>query len=180
MILSKVYLIKDKRSVIVAPLMEPSTPQPVICPHCKHVITSGRLDRHIHRAHSLEGIKRREDKAAKAVERLNAKKAIVACDLCDDKMQRRYLKKHKRTAHQFGLSLILISRRGSRVEGIRACDGCKKSSSETWRYTESSKGTVHLCLKCKQRNNEKSFVKKTDALDYCKFGGGFESNRRRF
>nr|WP_314622662.1 hypothetical protein [uncultured Noviherbaspirillum sp.] len=178
--LSKVYLIRDKRSVIAVPLTQQSTSQPVICPHCQHVIASGRLDRHIQRAHSLEGLKRREDKAAKAVERLNAKKVIVACDMCDDKMQRRYLKKHKRTAHQFGLSLILISRRGSRIEGTRICDGCKKSSSETWRYTESSRGAVHLCLKCKQRYGDKSFVKKTDALDYCKFGGGFESNRRRF
>jgi hypothetical protein len=178
--MSKVYLVKDKNTVVALGLAQPNTSQTVICPQCEHVIPLGRLDRHIRKTHSPEGIKRREEKAAKAKERLSARKAIVACDLCDDKMQRRYLKKHKKTAHQFGVSLILISRRGSRVEGTRICDGCKKPSPETWRYTESSRGTVHLCSKCKQRNYEKSFVKKTDALDYCTFGGGFESNRRRF
>lgn len=174
--MSKIYVVKDKDTVIALGLAQPNTSQSVICPHCKHVVTPGRLARHILRNHSPAAVKRREEKAAKAREN----NEIVVCNLCDEQMQAKDLKKHKKKAHKIGVSLVLISRRGSRAAGIRTCDGCKKTSPETWRYTESSRGTVHLCSKCKQRNYEKSFVKKTDALDYCTFGGGFESNRRRF
>lgn len=178
--MSKVYWVRDKNTVIKLGLAQPITSQSVICPHCKCVITSGRLDRHILRTHGPAAVKRREEKAAKRAAKAEKDKEIVACDLCDEKMQARHLKNHKLKDHKIGVSLVLISRRALRVVGIRICDGCMKESPETWRYTESSRGTVHLCQICKQRNYEKSFVKKTNALDYCTFGGGFESNRRKF
>jgi hypothetical protein len=74
--------------------------------------------------------------------------------------------------------VYLESRRGTRVEGPRACTECKQSRAVVWRYARSNLGEVHLCAVCKVRAFERSFGK-IDALDMSVSGGAFESNRRR-
>src|SRR3989344_7355632 len=74
----------------------------------------------------------------------------------------------------------LISKRGNRVEGMRKCNKCGKQFKATWRYTESTRGTVYLCMVCKERvKRKKGRRRKIDALDLAYSGGSFESNSRR-
>lgn len=77
------------------------------------------------------------------------------------------------------VKLLLISRRGTKTVGATECAACHRSQLTTWHYKESTRGSVNICELCKPRLFDRSFGRK-DALDYCKLGGGFESNRRRF
>lgn len=148
--------------------------QVATCPQCGVTISSERLATHINRVHSTEGLKRRSER----VEKRAALEDLVACDICKLEVKRKKLKKHKKDAHNVGVKLRLVSRRGIRAHEAKICAGCKLVKSETWLYKETTKGPVHLCTPCKARYFDSSFGKK-DALDFCSFGGGFESNRRR-
>jgi hypothetical protein len=75
--------------------------------------------------------------------------------------------------------LRLISKRGTRIAERRACDRCAKSFAMTWRYAESTRGTVHLCTACKGKVPRPRSQKKIDALDRAYTGGRFEGNRSR-
>lgn len=150
----------------------------ITCPQCGCNISEGNLEKHINRVHSPEGQKRRQERAQILAEREIAREELVSCEICKIQVARKHLKKHKKEAHNIGVKLRLVSRRGSRVSGAKVCAGCKEVKYETWLYKESTKGSVHLCARCKTRYFDMSFGKK-DALDYCSFGGGFESNRRR-
>ena len=74
--------------------------------------------------------------------------------------------------------LRLISKRGTRVSERRNCDLCGKSFSITWRYLESSRGVVYLCLSCKA-SVPREGDRKLDALDFAKTGGIFEGNKKK-
>ncbi|HDY85176.1 MAG TPA: hypothetical protein ENH74_05775 [Methylophaga sp.] len=74
--------------------------------------------------------------------------------------------------------LMLISKRGTRIERKTECNLCHKEKSPVWHYTESSHGVVNICADCKPMLFDRSFGKK-DALEYAKTGGAFEGNRRR-
>jgi hypothetical protein len=150
----------------------------ITCPECGCNISSGNLEKHISRVHSPEGQKRRLERAEIVAAKKITREELVSCEICKTQVKRKHLKKHMRDAHNIGVKLRLISKRGSRVPGLKTCSGCKEMKSETWLYKESTKGPVHLCALCKTRYFDSSFGKK-DALDYCSFGGGFESNRRR-
>lgn len=150
----------------------------ITCPECGCNISSGNLEKHINRVHSLEGQKRLLERAEIVAARRVAREELVSCEICKTQVKKKHLKNHKKKAHNVGVKLRLVSKRGTRVPGIKVCAGCKEVKSETWLYKETTKGPVHLCALCKTRYFDSSFGKK-DALDYCSFGGGFESNRRR-
>lgn len=150
----------------------------ITCPQCGCNISSGNLEKHINRVHSPEGQKRLLERAEIVAAREIAREELVSCEICKTQVKRKHLKKHKKETHNIGVKLRLVSKRGTRVSGAKVCAGCKEVKYETWLYKESTKGPVHLCAQCKTRYFDKSFGKK-DALDYCSFGGGFESNRRR-
>lgn len=144
------------------------------CPQCGANVSSERLATHISRVHSPEGLKRRLEREEKRATR----DELVACDICKLEVKKRSLKDHKRKAHNVGVKLRLVSKRGTRAHEAKVCEGCKLVKNETWLYKETTKGPVHLCAPCMARYFDSSFGKK-DALDFCSFGGGFESNRRR-
>ncbi len=74
--------------------------------------------------------------------------------------------------------IILISRRGQKVDEYTKCSQCDKWKLQVWRYAESNQGEVHLCSACKPRIFDRSFGK-IDALDVAVSGGGFETNKRK-
>src|SRR6266567_4281517 len=47
------------------------------------------------------------------------------------------------------LPLLLVSKRGVRLEALRKCDECRVHASVTWRYGSRNHGTVYLCSTCK-------------------------------
>jgi hypothetical protein len=78
--------------------------------------------------------------------------------------------------------LKLISKRGTRVEGRRNCSKCGSQFTATWRYAESTQGTVYLCMGCAgrvKRIGGRKGGRKLDALDLAYSGGRFEGNRRK-
>lgn len=72
--------------------------------------------------------------------------------------------------------LILVSRRGTRVEVWMRCDDCGHHFDLVWRYAESNRGTVHLCGLCKAEAFNRSFGK-LDAMWRAWQGGRFDGNR---
>lgn len=148
---------------------------PVVpCPQCGVNILSERLVAHVNRAHSPESTQQRLEREQRRVGRAQ----LVACEICKLEVKKRDLKSHKKKAHNAGLELRLVSRRGTKANEAKVCAGCNLVKYQTWLYKETTKGPVHLCAPCKAHYFDSSFGKK-DALDFCSFGGGFESNRRR-
>lgn len=74
--------------------------------------------------------------------------------------------------------LILISRRGKRVDERIECSNCGKLENSVWLYLQSNQGKVSICNECKPSVLDTSFGRK-DAMDYAILGGAFESDRRR-
>jgi hypothetical protein len=79
-----------------------------------------------------------------------------------------------------GVTVTLLSRRGTTLEGNFPCCSCGKVVSNPTRYSQSNVGPVTLCAACKSRIRSESFPQKEhDALDLAETGGFFEGNRRR-
>lgn len=74
--------------------------------------------------------------------------------------------------------IILISRRGTRVETNKPCDECFLRRDNMWRYAKSSRGTVYICSCCKDTVFQRSFGN-IDVLNRAFRGGHVEGNRRR-
>lgn len=75
--------------------------------------------------------------------------------------------------------LTLISKRSTRVNQRMLCDECSTIHNTLWRFSETSKGTVHLCTVCKNDAWARSSFDAPDALDLASTGGQFEGNRRK-
>jgi len=103
---------------------------------------------------------------------------LFTCEVCGEKFGRNKLKKHRKEKHPQPGPLILISKRGARVNERMPCDACKNHHNLLWRYSESTKGTVHICSVCKPKIINRSFPK-LDALNFAQTGGGFESKRSK-
>jgi hypothetical protein len=101
--------------------------------------------------------------------------------------QREKLGKHKRS-NQGGekqsvtagskSNIILNSKRGMKVRSLMTCDSCGLTEIGLYRYSESNKGLVHICSRCKPSIFNRSFDK-IDAMKLASQGGAFETNRRR-
>lgn len=76
------------------------------------------------------------------------------------------------------IKLMLISCRGKRIDKMEQCTNCGQVESPVWRYSESNRGVIIVCFRCKPGLLERSFGRK-DAMDNAIFGGGFEGNRRK-
>jgi hypothetical protein len=74
-------------------------------------------------------------------------------------------------------SVLLKSKRGTRVAGGVLCKQCRKNAA-VWRYEDSNYGVVFICGACKPKVLNRSFGRR-DALDSSISGGGFETNRRK-
>lgn len=74
--------------------------------------------------------------------------------------------------------LVLVSKRGMRINSKSECCLCHKEKSPVWHYANSSRGPVNICSDCKPRLFDRSFGKK-DALNYAQTGGQYEGNRRK-
>lgn len=75
--------------------------------------------------------------------------------------------------------IILLSKRGRRINKQTRCYTCRKIKMPIWRYPDSTAGVVFICAACKPTIFNESFGEKRDALDYAVSGGHFESNRRK-
>lgn len=73
--------------------------------------------------------------------------------------------------------LFLVSRRGTRLSSIVACDECKVRTAVS-RYAKSTIGIAHLCLACQSGVFNRSF-RKVDAMARGVQGGLPDTNRRR-
>ena len=74
--------------------------------------------------------------------------------------------------------LVLISRRGTRLQSQFTCSECCILTKPVWRYSESNVGEVCLCSRCKPKVFNRSFDK-IDAMQFSVQAGLFESNRQR-
>ncbi|EWS96842.1 hypothetical protein BG00_17145 [Pseudoalteromonas sp. SCSIO_11900] len=106
-------------------------------------------------------------------------KKLFPCKICGEKFGRNQLKKHRKVKHPQPVPLLLISKRGVRVNERMSCDSCKVYRDLLWRYNESNKGVVHICTLCKPKLFDRSF-NKLDALNFAKSGGGFETKRSKY
>jgi len=75
--------------------------------------------------------------------------------------------------------LTLISKRGTRLTKKTKCDECLTTHGTIWHYSQSSRGPVNLCAKCKEIAQSRSAANSIDALDLAHTGGSFEGNRRK-
>ena len=100
--------------------------------------------------------------------------------------QREKLGKHKRS-NQGGekqstasskFNIILNSKRGKKVYSLMTCDSCGLTEIGLYRYSDSNKGLVHICNRCKPSIFNRSFDK-VDAMTLASQGGAVETNRRR-
>jgi hypothetical protein len=127
---------------------------------------------------------------------------LIECPTCFVKLREKNLSKHLLKNHAYRTNLkgktnnhsensnehanghykdgriILFSRRGTRINQSYACDSCMSVEKITWRYAESSKGSVRICGRCKSTLFNRSFGSK-DAMNLAFKGGAFESNRRK-
>lgn len=145
------------------------------CPDCGILVDPNRMNRHWRRSHSPSAILRKQQKEEAKKKR---ESDIGKCSECGLEMPRYRLKGHLKSKHNIDGVFRLISRRGTRVESLQKCYVCKSEKGGTWRYAQSTKGEVHICLACKPRVFDKSFGK-IDALSRSVTGGGFETNRRK-
>jgi hypothetical protein len=106
-------------------------------------------------------------------------KNLFPCEICGEKFGRNQLKKHRKAKHPQPVPLILISKRGVRVNERMSCDSCQIHRDLFWRYSESNKGVVHICARCKPKLFDRSF-NKIDALNFAKTGSSFETKRSKY
>lgn len=137
----------------------------VECPICTASLQASRLARHLAKVHH----------GNKQTSTANTESISNSRHTAPNLSPRSRTATPARTMEQ---PITLISRRGTRTNGRRACDSCHSMESVTWRYAESSRGAVYVCGRCKSGLFNRSFDKK-DALNLAYQGGAFEMNRRR-
>ena len=92
-----------------------------------------------------------------APEKPKFRNELVSCDICKIELLRKHLAKHKRTAHNFGVPLILTTRLGIKSPILRTCSECSNQSVATWLFQNTSRGPVSLCATCKSYHVKNSF-----------------------
>jgi hypothetical protein len=128
-------------------------------------------------------------------------KELVKCSKCpalvrEDRLAKHISKTHKtktkdnrfniniqskipvKNTSSFESKVILVSKRGIRIQQKMLCDSCHVNSSVIWHYADSNRGAVNICGRCKSVVFNRSFGK-IDAMTNALQGGSFESNRRR-
>lgn len=88
---------------------------------------------------------------------------LVKCKKCNAEVLRKHLNKHSRDAHPAPASLVLNTKSCAKSPTQRACFKCGVQNKPTWIFEKTTRGTVNLCLPCKQRHLKKSFSH--DALE---------------
>ena len=129
---------------------------------------------------------------------------LVKCDICGASVCRNCLKTHIRQVHTnepeertdpvkarpSGTSegrtitkedlpppVVLISKRGMRIESGGCCSECHGRADVVWRYAKSNRGVVYLCRLCKPIVFDRSF-EGVDAMNRALISP-FETSRRR-
>jgi len=75
--------------------------------------------------------------------------------------------------------LILVSKRGTKVDAWMHCDDCGYRYDLLWSYAKSNRGPVLLCGVCKGLAFNRSFRgKKVDAMYRAVQGGRCDGNRK--
>lgn len=82
---------------------------------------------------------------------------LVKCKKCNAEFLRKHLNKHSRDAHPAPISIILRSKSCAKSATHGACSDCGMQNKQTWIFEKTSRGTVSLCLPCKQRHLKNSF-----------------------
>jgi len=108
----------------------------------------------------------------------NNPKNLFPCVICGEKYGRNQLRIHRKEKHPQPTPLLLVSKRGVRINKRMSCDCCKTFRDLLWRYNESNKGVVHICIMCKPKLFDRSF-NKVDVLNFANTGGGFETKRSK-
>lgn len=90
-------------------------------------------------------------------EKTKFRNELVSCDICKIELLRKHLVKHKRTAHNVGVPLILNTKSEIKSPTLRACSGCSKQNVETWLFQNTSRDPVSLCATCKSYHTKNSF-----------------------
>lgn len=88
---------------------------------------------------------------------------LVKCKKCNLEILRKHLNKHSRDAHPAPSPIVLNSKTCAKSATHRACFDCGAQNKQTWIFEKTSRGTVSLCLPCKQRHLKNSFS--TEALE---------------
>ena len=132
------------------------------CPKCHSSVRNDRLAKHIAKVHGRQNHSALPNSVnANAINQDNLK---VPRKQTPDTSARRE-------------PIILMSKRGTRINKLKSCDSCLSTEIVLWHYAESSRGEINICGRCKSGLFNRSFGKK-DALDIAFQGGAFESNRR--
>lgn len=76
------------------------------------------------------------------------------------------------------VSVVLESKKGSRVMGTHICKECGTPTQSGFMYSRSNLGSIVLCPRCKPTVFNRSFGN-IDALDHALTGGRFEGNRSK-
>jgi DNA-directed RNA polymerase subunit M/transcription elongation factor TFIIS len=88
------------------------------------------------------------------------------------------IQKRTPSPHSKPIKIILISRRGTRIDTLTECDECGRLKQPVWRYADSNKGTVYICAACKPEVFTRSYGS-IDIMSIAESGGGIETNRRK-
>lgn len=171
---------------------------PVSCPHCNALIRSDRLPKHLRKVHRVKssGNTQSQPHTQKPLDRTTLTgiarlASLSGCQVQQDKQKRNNVSSSSLSTTSFEeefeenscyvpshtRSVILISRRGKRVDERRRCNECRDIRPLLWEYPESNCGSVLICSLCKSVVFDRSFGS-IDALDKA-LPGNFESNPRR-
>lgn len=82
---------------------------------------------------------------------------LVNCKKCNAEVSRKHLDRHSRDAHPAQIPIILSSKSCSKSAAHCACSDCGVQNKQTWIFKKTSRGTISLCLPCKQRHLNNSF-----------------------
>lgn len=115
---------------------------------------------------------------------------FVVCPTCSARVKKKNLEKHtlkhrlstikkelKKCSPQ---KIHLISRRGTKLTGLHACDGCKKTVCNPIRYAQSNRGSVVLCAICKPRVYLRSFPRSYKRTHNESFKDNYNDSRPQF
>lgn len=173
----------------------------VRCPICHATMRQTALAKHMRRVHAEDdpskdkrmvkcetcGVSVRRDRLAKHIEQAHTEKPSkkpkhVTCRYCGVTMSRGEWARHDCEESPFKKldqppPVVLISRRGKRIEGGGCCSECHAWVHMVWRYTKSNRGVVDLCAYCKAIVFDRSFGA-CDALNSA-VTSQFESNPRK-
>lgn len=127
----------------------PPAPMPVNCPDCGASLTKGNLEKHQRKVHNSDSAARKKSAAETILAKKMADQTLVKCEVCNLDFKSKDIKDHKAQKHRLSKSLRLITRSGVKDKSVRKCSGCEYTKNVTWKFTESSAGTIYLCEICK-------------------------------